>query len=102
MSDKYLIKYEMENDAVIYIEAIDEMGIERVGDNKTVSALEKFEQAMKHIKPVASALCGAFEELNKPKEINMEFGMKFSAKAGVIFASADSEATFKISLKWVN
>ena len=71
--------------------------------NKTTSAEgDKFEQAISLIKPVAKALYGAFEELNKPKEINMEFGMKFSAKAGVIFASADSEATFKITLKWVN
>ena len=57
---------------------------------------------MAHIKPVAKALFGAFEEFNNPQEIQLEFGVKFSAKAGVIFASADSEATFKVSLKWQN
>ncbi|PPD04690.1 MAG: hypothetical protein CTY29_04310 [Methylobacter sp.] len=102
MSDKYLIKYEMENDAVIYIEATDEMGVERISGDRMSSAAEKFEQALSHIKPVAKALHVAFEELNKPKEINMEFGIKFSAKAGVVFASADSEATFVIKLKWEN
>jgi len=43
-----------------------------------------------------------FQEINTPAEINLEFGVKFNAKAGFIFASADSEATFKVSLKWKN
>jgi len=103
MSDKYLVKYELENGATILIEAEDERGIERVSDkDNTSKASEKFESAVKHIKPVAQALFGAFEEFNNPQEIGLEFGVKFSAKAGVIFASADSEATFKVSLKWQN
>ncbi len=40
--------------------------------------------------------------MNTPDEIGLEFGLKFNAKTGVIFASADSEATFKVSLKWTN
>ncbi len=102
-NNKYLIEYKMENDAVIYIEASDARGIELVSnDDNIFSTSQRFEQALNHIKPVADALFGAFGELNNPKEVNLEFGVKFSAKAGVIFASADSEATFKVSLKWVN
>ena len=37
-----------------------------------------------------------------PTEIELEFGVKFNAKAGAIIASVDSEATFKVALKWVN
>lgn len=102
MSDKYLIEYEMEDGRIIYIESSDDLGIERIADNSTSKAGEKFEQAVTHIKPVAKALFGAFEDFNNPREINLEFGVKFSAKAGVVFASADSEATFKVSLKWEN
>lgn len=42
------------------------------------------------------------KELNTPDEINLEFGLKFGAKAGAIFASADSEAVFKVAIKWKN
>lgn len=33
-------------------------------------------------------------------EINLEFSLKFSAKAGAIPASVNGEATFKVSLAW--
>lgn len=102
MSEKYLIEYEL-NGSKVLIEATDEQGIERISDkNKPVKASEKFEQAVSHIKPVAEALFGSLEEFNNPKKIQLEFGVKFSAKAGIIFASADSEAAFKITLKWEN
>jgi len=32
--------------------------------------------------------------------VEAEFGLKFSAKAGIYIASADSECTFKIKLVW--
>ena len=103
MSDKYLVEYQLEDGSTILIESEDKHGIERISDkDNTSKASEKFESAVKHIKPVAKALFGAFEEFNNPQEIQLEFGVKFSAKAGVIFASADSEATFKVSLKWQN
>ena len=44
----------------------------------------------------------SFKEMNTPDEIDLEFGIKFNAKAGAVFASVDSEATFKVSLKWKN
>lgn len=102
MTEKYLVEYKMQNDAVIHIEATARAGIDRIDANYTSGAGESFEDALAHISPVANALFSAFEELNKPKEINVEFGIKFSAKAGVIFAAADNEPTFKVSLKWVN
>lgn len=103
MSDKYFVEYKLEDGGTILIESKDEHGIERVSDDdNTRAASEKFESAVSSIKPVAKALFGAFEEFNNPQEIALEFGVKFSASAGVIFASADSEATFKVSLKWQN
>lgn len=44
----------------------------------------------------------AFRQLDTLEEIALEFGIKFNAKAGVIIASVDSEATFKVALKWCN
>ena len=44
----------------------------------------------------------ALKELNTPQEIHLEFGVKLGGKAGVVFASAESECNFKVGLKWTN
>ncbi|MCP4459041.1 MAG: hypothetical protein GY816_13615, partial [Cytophagales bacterium] len=82
----------------------DEQSTQRVSRNKegVVEAESKFTKALAHVKPVASAVMDSVREMNTPDEIGLEFGLKFGAKAGVIFTSADSEATFKLSLKWKN
>jgi len=41
-------------------------------------------------------------DINRPKTIEMEFGIGFSAKVGVFLAAADTEANFKIKLTWEN
>jgi len=65
-------------------------------------ASNHFKDAIAHIRPAAEAVLHSLAEMNQPDEINLEFGVKFSAKVGAILASADSEATFKVSLKWKN
>jgi len=65
-------------------------------------ASSHFQDAIAHIRPAAEAVLQSLTEMNSPDEINLEFGVKFSAKVGAILASADSEATFKVSLKWKN
>ena len=68
------------------------------GEDKT----RRFVEAVERVKPAAEAVLKTFKELNTPGEIALEFGVKFNAKAGAILASVDSEATFKVSLKWTN
>ena len=65
------------------------------GENEPVSADSRFVDAVAKIKPAAEVVLKAFQEMNTPDEIGLEFGLKFNAKTGVVFASADSEATFK-------
>ena len=60
----------------------------------------RFVEAVARVKPAAEAVLRTFQEMNTPQEIGLEFGVKFNAKAGAILASVDSEATFKVSLKW--
>ena len=60
------------------------------------------EKVVSRIKPAAELVLNSFKEMNTPDEIALEFGLNFKAKTGVVFASADSEATFKVSLKWTN
>ncbi len=103
---KKLIEFELDGQPV-YVEAevSEAEGIRLVSlgeNNEPEKAAAHFTEAVARIKPAAEVVLNAFREMNTPDEIALEFGLKFNAKTGVIFASADSEATFKVSLKWKN
>ena len=103
---KKLIEFEL-NGQPVYVETeISEAeGMRRVsrgGGDEPEQAASRFTEAVARIKPAAEAVLNAFREMNTPDEIALEFGLNFSAKAGAVFASADSSATFKVSLKWKN
>jgi Trypsin-co-occurring domain 1 len=62
---------------------------------------QSLEAALQKIKPAASAVVSALRDLaDSPDEIKVEFGVKLSAKAGAILASADAEANYKVTLSW--
>lgn len=62
-------------------------------------ASESFEDAVAGIRPIAEAILAQVRELG-PAEATVEFGIKFTAKAGVVIASASTEGHCKICLKW--
>lgn len=105
-TEKQLIRYRIDDDTEILIEGLSEVGDgpQRIarGSNAEVEAGERFDSALARLRPAAEKVLDAFRELNTPSEIQLEFGVKFGARAGAIIASADSEATFKVSLKWQN
>ncbi|MCI5136468.1 MAG: hypothetical protein D3920_15700 [Candidatus Electrothrix sp. AW2] len=103
---KQLVEFDL-NGQPIYVETeiSEQQGIELVGrgkEDEPEKATDSFEKVISRIKPTAELVLNSFKEMNSPDEIELEFGLKFNAKTGVIFASADSEATFKVSLKWSN
>jgi hypothetical protein len=62
---------------------------------------QSLEAALQKIKPAASAVVATLKSLaDSPDEIKVEFGVKLSAKAGAILASADAEANYKVTLSW--
>ncbi len=107
-------KIDDENEIFIEVEDINEStgnqdGIEAIArkpkreDNKeNEENIQRFDDAIKTVKPASETLVKAFLDINGPSEIAIEFGLKFNVKAGAIIASVNSEATFKISLKWKN
>lgn len=104
---KDVIIFELEDGTPVYIESKDPGrggGMERVGrtGEKEVAATKRFAEALAHIRPAAETVLNTFREMNTPSEIGLEFGLKMNASAGAIFTSVGSEATFKVSLKWVN
>lgn len=101
---KQLIEVPMEDGTTIIME-IDESqsGVQRVSrPGEIVSkTTQTFETAIEKFKCVAGVVINKVRELKEsPDEINVEFGLKFNGKVGVVIASADSEATLKVSLKW--
>ncbi len=106
---KDIIQYELEDGTFVSVEVEDSgnaSGAQRVSrggrDGAGDQAQGRFTDAVARIRPAAEAVLQSFREMNTPDEIGLEFGIKFNAKAGAVFASVDSEATFKVSLKWKN
>lgn len=99
---KRLIEYTLNNGETLLVEAesSDDANV-RISNNGHEIAGQKFEDALNKAEPALSAVAGLMKKL-QPEEASVEVGFKFSAKAGVILASADSEATFKVTLKWKN
>ncbi len=97
------IEFDLDGDTTVFVEAeCSGDGIERAGGDGTEKKRRKFLDVIEGIKPAAEAVLATFREMDTPEEIKLEFGIKFNAKAGAVFASVDSEATFKVSLKWNN
>ena len=98
---KQLVEYELEDGSTIIVEVdLPEAGIERAGRaDQIIKAKERFGDALEHIKPVAQTVFSKLGSLSAD-EISVEFGIKLGAKAGIIIASADTEANFTVSLTW--
>jgi len=65
------------------------------------NAIVNFEKSLEPLKSISSSIFNSVKEIsNSPDEINVELGLKFSAKAGLVITSFDGEANLKITLKW--
>jgi hypothetical protein len=65
-------------------------------------AAGSFEQALDQVKPVANAVLTRLRSgLTTPVDsIDVKFGFKLTAAAGVLFCATGGEATFEVTLKW--
>lgn len=64
---------------------------------------DSFDKALKPLKEVSNSIISCIKEISdSPKEVEVEFSLKFTARAGIILTSLDSEAHLKIVLKWQN
>lgn len=64
-------------------------------------AAQTFEAALDKIKPAAAAIITKLRQLGEPPdEVGVEFGIKLSAEAGAVIASAGVEANYRVTLTW--
>ena len=60
-----------------------------------------FEQALAKLKPMCAAIVRQIRDaVEPPEEIEVEFGVKLSAEAGIILTSTSGEANLKVSVTW--
>lgn len=101
---KRLVEFKLADGSSILVEAEESASHGNVrgpvGD-LTEKAELGFEAALGKIKPVATAFIEKVRELTvTPEQVAIEFGLKLGAKAGAFIASADAEATFKVTMMW--
>ncbi|NJO75930.1 MAG: hypothetical protein HC833_20565 [Leptolyngbyaceae cyanobacterium RM1_406_9] len=60
------------------------------------------EQALDQVQPVISKVVSRLKSgLTTPaNEVEVTFGLKLSAEAGVVFGSVGGEVTFEVKMKW--
>ena len=80
----------------LYEEAVEEISI---ADEQIYKARESFEEALDQVVPLATT---AMEKLKKasPQGVEIKFGLKLSADAGVILSSVGAEVNFEVTMKW--
>lgn len=100
---KQLIAFPLEDGSTTIIEVNEPEGVRRAARPGEIAetASQKFEEALGKIKPAIKAVIAKLRDIGEsPDEVGLEFGIKLGAKAGAFIASADAEATFKVTLAW--
>jgi hypothetical protein len=102
---KRLIEYPLQDGGTLLIEVDepDSGGVSRAARFGDVSekAQQTFETAIERVRPAAAVIIAKLSDLaQSPEQIQVEFGLKLSAKAGAFIAAAETEANFKITLTW--
>jgi len=102
---KHLVEFPLEDGSTVFVESDEPdrgpvvRGI--AAHDIAEKAEQTFETALEKIRPIAAAIIAKLRDLtDSPEQIGVEFGVKLGAKAGAFLASADTEATFKVTLTW--
>ena len=104
-----LIEFKLDDGSTLLVEGVDDSINKDNYDRSYVSnpeeapvteAEKSLHKSIDIAKSAAEQILKSFKEMNSPDEIQLQFGVKMAAKAGVIIASANTEANFQVSLKW--
>jgi hypothetical protein len=83
---------------------ISNQGLVRVGAGDVVGrATERFDEAIAQIIRMGqAAITRARAAATPPDAIDVELGLKLTAKTGFVIAESTGEANFKVTLKWMS
>jgi hypothetical protein len=104
---KRFIEFPLEDGSTIVVEVNEpegERGTRRAArgtEEEPEKAPQTFEQALSKLRPATEKVITTLRALiQKPDEVEMEFGFSLSAEAGVIIASASTQANYRVTLRW--
>lgn len=103
---KRLVEFPLEDGTtmLVEIEETDQGGLVKASraDDVIVKAQMTLEKSLEKVKPAAQFVIQQLRKLHdSPDEIELVFGLKLSADAGAVLASAGAEANYTVTLKWV-
>jgi hypothetical protein len=96
-------------DYVILVEPSATQGFEHVGviswvkEKLAKKSEESIDNAMKTIEVMTSKVQSSIKNINqtnKPKQVDVEFGIKFDGELDVIIAKVGTEASITVKLHW--
>ncbi|MBF8189644.1 hypothetical protein ITP53_28705 [Nonomuraea sp. K274] len=62
---------------------------------------ESVQAAVERLRPAVTAVAETFARLPMgPKEVSVEFAVKFTAEAGAVIASTAAEGSFQVTVTW--
>jgi hypothetical protein len=95
------IELPIDGDDTIRVE-ISNQGLVRAGATEVIGrAGEKLDQAIDQVvKMGQDAIKKAREAAEPPGAVEIELGLKLTAKTGFVIAESSGEAHFKVTLKW--
>ena len=104
------IEITLDENTTIYIESAKEdihnngQFVDVKNSNGVIAkASDYFERSLNQIKTFANSIANSVNDLpSSPKEVELEFAVKFAAEAGIIVTSLNTEANIIVKLKWIN
>jgi len=100
---KQMVEFPLESGGSIWVEVETAPSApSRGGAEKLLTtAGPTFEAALENVQPIANTIIAKLKNLTTtPDQIQVEFGLKLTAQAGAILASASGEANLKVGLTW--
>jgi hypothetical protein len=103
---KRLMEFPLEDGTSVVVEVdepVPEEGLVQAARPGEVAerASQTLEAALQKVKPMASAVLATVRDLaQRPDEIRVEFGVRVTAQAGAVLASAALQGHYCITLLW--
>ncbi len=102
-----MTEFKIDPDAPVLVEFATGPGEQRLSvksrlDSITEKSGEAVQSAMDTIHNMADKIAATVKKMTaSPSEVEVSFGIKFDAQAGVLIASTGLEASLQVKLKWV-
>jgi hypothetical protein len=101
---KQLVEYKLKDGSSFHVEVeVPESEVVTRAGRKDLPAEANmmFEDAINRVKPMATAIVESLRGITDPSpDVEIEFGLKLTANAGAVVASAGAEANYALTLRW--